>query len=41
MFTQTLYAGNSKEQYIMLGKQLDALLEGEKNTIANLSNASA
>ena len=41
MFTQTLYAGNSKEQYIMLGKQLDALLEGEKNTVANLSNASA
>ena len=41
MFTQTLYAGNSKEQYITLGKQLDALLEGEKNTVANLSNASA
>lgn len=41
MFTQTLYAGNSKEQYIMLGKQLDALLEGEHNTVANLSNASA
>ncbi len=41
MFTQTLYSGNSKEQYIMLGKQLDALLEGEHNTVANLSNASA
>ena len=25
----------------MLGKQLDALLEGEKNQVANLSNASA
>lgn len=41
MFTKTNYAGNSLEQYAMLGKQLDALLEGEKNQIANLSNASA
>src|SRR5699024_923469 len=29
------------EQYGMLIKQLEALLEGEPNTIANLSNASA
>ena len=41
MFTKTNYAGNCLEQYAMLGKQLDALLEGEKNQIANLSNASA
>ncbi|WP_147803384.1 GAF domain-containing protein [Alkalicoccus halolimnae] len=30
-----------KDQYNLLGKQLDALLEGEHDTIANLSNASA
>ncbi|EGA90740.1 hypothetical protein GPDM_03800 [Planococcus donghaensis MPA1U2] len=41
MFTQTNYSGNSIDQYTMLSKQLDALLEGEKNSIANLSNASA
>lgn len=41
MFTQTDYSGTRADQYAMLGKQLDALLEGEKNTIANLSNASA
>ncbi|MET1014932.1 MAG: GAF domain-containing protein [Paenisporosarcina sp.] len=41
MFTKTAYAGNTVEQYNMLGKQLDALLEGEKNQVANLSNASA
>jgi L-methionine (R)-S-oxide reductase len=41
MFTQTSYSGTSKEQYTMLGKQLDALLTGESNQIANLSNASA
>ncbi|MDN7246020.1 GAF domain-containing protein [Planococcus shenhongbingii] len=41
MFTQTSYSGTSIEQYTLLGKQLDALLEGETNTIANLSNASA
>ncbi|MGK7378037.1 GAF domain-containing protein [Planococcus sp. 1R117A] len=41
MFTQTSYSGTSIEQYTLLGKQLDALLEGESNTIANLSNASA
>ncbi|MFX3673246.1 MAG: GAF domain-containing protein [Paenisporosarcina sp.] len=41
MFTKTTYEGNTMEQYTMLGKQLDALLEGEPNIIANLSNASA
>lgn len=41
MFTQTNYSGSSIDQYTMLSKQLDALLEGEKNSIANLSNASA
>lgn len=41
MFTQTDYSGTRASQYAMLGKQLDALLEGESNAIANLSNASA
>ncbi|ANU12699.1 GAF domain protein [Planococcus halocryophilus Or1] len=41
MFTQKSYSGSSLEQYTMLSKQLDALLDGEKNSIANLSNASA
>ncbi|MBT2569017.1 GAF domain-containing protein [Planococcus sp. ISL-110] len=41
MFTQTDYSGSSLEQYTLLSKQLDALLEGENNSIANLSNASA
>lgn len=41
MFTQTDYSGTRASQYAMLGKQLDALLEGESNQVANLSNASA
>jgi len=41
MFTQTDYSGTRAEQYSMLGKQLDALLTGETNRIANLSNAAA
>lgn len=41
MFTQTDYSGTRADQYAMLGKQLDALLEGEANAVANLSNASA
>lgn len=41
LFTQTDYSGGRLEQYKMLSKQLDALLEGENNSIANLSNASA
>ena len=41
MFAKTAYAGDKAEQYTMLSKQLDALLTGEPNAIANLSNASA
>ncbi|MEK4495236.1 GAF domain-containing protein [Ureibacillus sp. FSL W8-0352] len=41
MFTKTEYKGNLEEQYDMLSKQLSALLEGEDDIIANLSNASA
>ena len=32
---------NTEQQYKMLAKQLDALLSGESNVMANLSNASA
>ena len=41
MFSKTTYNGNLASQYELLVKQLDALLEGETDTIANLSNASA
>lgn len=41
MFTQTDYSATRAEQYSMLGKQMDALLTGETNKIANLSNAAA
>ena len=41
MFTQTTYSKDLSANYVMLSKQLDALLTGEKNAIANLSNASA
>lgn len=41
MFTQTDYTGTLQEKYTALSKQLDALLEGETNLVANLSNASA
>ena len=41
MFTKTNYEGNILEQYHTLAKQLDALIDGEKNVVANLSNASA
>jgi len=41
MFAKSTYTGNTQEQYTMLSKQLDALLTGEPNAIANLSNASA
>ncbi|MFF2755349.1 GAF domain-containing protein [Psychrobacillus sp. NPDC058041] len=41
MFTQTTYSEDLSANYVMLSKQLDALLTGEKNAIANLSNASA
>ena len=41
MFKTELYTGERAEQYDLVIKQLTALLEGETNTIANLSNASA
>lgn len=41
MFGVETYKGKREEQYQLVEKQLRALLEGEPNTIANLSNASA
>lgn len=41
MFNVELYRGTREENYKLVLKQLAALLEGEKNRIANLSNASA
>lgn len=41
MFKVENYNGNRQDQYNLLQKQLVALLEGETNHIANLSNASA
>lgn len=41
MFTKSAYSEDLTANYNMLSKQLDALLTGETNTIANLSNASA
>lgn len=41
MFSKTMYKGTLNEQYEALSKQLDALLHGESDVIANLSNASA
>ena len=41
MFTKESYAGSREEQYDTVIKQLDALLTGELNVVANLSNASA
>ncbi|MBM7578960.1 GAF domain-containing protein [Jeotgalibacillus terrae] len=41
MFNVETYKGSKEKQYNMLHKQLRALLEGEPNRIANLSNASA
>lgn len=41
MFSATSYSDIPKEKYGQLTKQLDALLEGETNRYANLSNASA
>ncbi|MFC7320303.1 GAF domain-containing protein [Halobacillus campisalis] len=41
MFQSTQYKGTKEDQYTLLIKQLDALLEGEPDEIANLSNASA
>ncbi|MEH7458312.1 GAF domain-containing protein [Bacillus pseudomycoides] len=41
MFTKESYAGSREEQYETVIKQLDALLTGESNVVANLANASA
>jgi len=41
LFNVETYKGNREQQYELVIKQLKALLEGESNTIANLSNASA
>jgi L-methionine (R)-S-oxide reductase len=41
MFSVESYKGTREENYQLLIKQLSALLEGETNSIANLSNASA
>ncbi|MBE5104609.1 GAF domain-containing protein [Bacillus thuringiensis] len=41
MFTKESYAGSREKQYETVIKQLDALLTGESNVVANLSNASA
>ena len=41
MFEVKGYEGTREENYRLLIKQLKALLEGEENTIANLSNASS
>ncbi|PRO64246.1 GAF domain-containing protein [Alkalicoccus urumqiensis] len=41
MFESTQYKGSLTDQYDLLVRQLHALLEGETDTTANLSNASA
>lgn len=41
MFEKTTYAGDLSAQYTLLSKQLAALLEGETDHMAILSNASA
>ncbi|MFD0770587.1 GAF domain-containing protein [Bacillus sp. CGMCC 1.60114] len=41
MFTSEGYTGTREEQYETVIKQLDALLTGESNVVANLANASA
>ncbi|KPU58103.1 MULTISPECIES: GAF domain-containing protein [Bacillus] len=41
MFTKESYAGSREEQYETVIKQLNALLTGEPNVVANLSNASS
>ena len=41
MFQKTNYSGDLAARYNLLAKQLNALLEGEKDTVSNLSNASA
>ncbi|MBU8879743.1 GAF domain-containing protein [Bacillus sp. FJAT-29790] len=41
MFNVETYRGSRQENYTLVKKQLAALLEGESNRIANLSNASS
>ena len=41
MFHVEKYNGNKQDQYQLLLNQLKALLDGEEDQIANLSNASA
>jgi L-methionine (R)-S-oxide reductase len=41
MFHVENYRGNKEDNYDLVKKQLKALLEDEKNQVANLSNASA
>ncbi|PGE97408.1 GAF domain-containing protein [Bacillus pseudomycoides] len=41
MFTKESYAGSREQQYETVIKQLNALLTGESNVVANLANASA
>ena len=41
MFNVEKYQGKKQENYVLLQKQLVALIEDEPNLIANLSNASA
>jgi L-methionine (R)-S-oxide reductase len=41
MFQAEKYTGTKKDHYGLVTKQLKALLDGEPNKIANLSNASA
>jgi L-methionine (R)-S-oxide reductase len=41
MFEKIKYKGTTADNYQLLLSQLDALLSGEKNLIANLSNAAA
>ncbi|OAJ72577.1 histidine kinase [Brevibacillus sp. SKDU10] len=41
MFQAEGYTGNKQENYELLLKQLDALVDGEPNVLANLSNATA
>ncbi|TPG71465.1 GAF domain-containing protein [Brevibacillus laterosporus] len=41
MFQAEGYTGNKQENYELLLKQLDALLDGEPNVLANLCNAAA
>ncbi|KIL43866.1 GAF domain-containing protein [Jeotgalibacillus soli] len=41
MFSVESYKGTKEEKYALLHKQLRALLDGETNQVANLSNASS